>query len=314
MNISHHIEKPFIKWAGGKAQLLGQLDAFLPRRLSQEPFTYIEPFVGGGAMLFHIIRKFPHLRKATINDVNEDLIKAYHTVKNQPQDLIRHLKSIEDDYFKIEENDGRKDFFLNIRTRFNAHPSDAVVNTAYLIFLNKTCFNGLYRVNRKGAFNVPFGRYTHPAICNAEVIMADSSLLNAANVEITLGDYRFTAQHLDKEGLNFLYLDPPYRPISDTASFTAYSKKGFNDDDQKELAAFCASISSANCLWMLSNSDGKASRPGDTFMEDIYRSFRIERVRAARAINSRPSGRGKMTELLIHNDYETTYEQINEAV
>ena len=295
MNSSNHIGKPFIKWVGGKSQLLGQLDCFLPKRLFNEPFTYIEPFVGGGAMLFHIIRKFPNLRRAIINDINEDLVKAYQTIKDNPQDLIKRLKKMEEAYLKIKKEPDRKDFFLNIRAQFNAHPADAVVNTTYLMFLNKTCFNGLYRVNRKGEFNVPFGRYVHPTICNAEIIMADSSLLNAANVEITLGDYRLTARHIDAKGLNFLYLDPPYRPISDTASFTSYSKSGFNDDNQRELAAFCAGISSANCLWMLSNSDGKASQPGDTFLEDIYQSFHIEKVWAARSINSNPSRRGKLT-------------------
>ena len=160
--------KPFLKWAGGKAQLLPQLDEHLPIDLQKQPFTYIEPFVGGGAMLFYMLRKYPNITHAVINDINPHLVTAYRVVKEQPQELIRRLSSLEIDFFSQTEEEAKKEFYLNIRNIFNEMPLDDVDRTKYLIFLNHTCFNGLYRVNAKGKFNVPFGRYLHPTICNAD--------------------------------------------------------------------------------------------------------------------------------------------------
>ena len=160
--------KPFIKWAGGKGQLLGQLDKYLPQRLYNEDFTYVEPFAGGGAMLFHILKNFPHLKAAIINDVNEDLVKAYKTIKDNPLKLIDGLKEKEMEYFSLSSDEDRKNMYLEERDNFNRHVVDDVTNTVLFMFLNKTCFNGLYRVNRKGEFNVPAGRYKNPIICNAD--------------------------------------------------------------------------------------------------------------------------------------------------
>lgn len=297
--------KPFIKWVGGKTQLLGQLSSFFPKRLYTESFTYIEPFVGGGAMLFFILRHFSNVKRAVINDINENLIRAYQTIKKEPQQLIRVLGNIENDYLSINNETGRKQFFLDIRAEFNTHPANSLTNTAYLIFLNKTCFNGLYRVNRNGKFNVPFGKYAHPTICNAEVILSDSALLNQFQVEITTGSYLETEELIDNRGLNFIYFDPPYRPLSATSSFTSYTQNDFSDADQAELAALCTRISSPQCLWMLSNADCKAHNPTDDFFERHYAQFHINKVWASRALNSNPQKRGKLTELLIHNDYET---------
>ncbi|MBP3219150.1 MAG: DNA adenine methylase [Prevotella sp.] len=290
--------KPFLKWAGGKGQLLNQLSEHLPARIHREPFTYIEPFVGGGAMLFYMLQHFGNIKRAIINDVNEDLILAYQTIKNDVEALICRLEAVEKYYLKIDLNQ-RSNLFYEIRERYNQHIGDNIERVSQLLFLNKTCFNGLYRVNKKGLFNVPFGKYSNPTICNAEVLRADSQLLQSAKVEICQGDYTQTLEHVD--GLTFFYLDPPYRPLDATSSFTAYAKDDFNDDDQRALADFCHQLSDRGCLWMESNADCSAKNPEDTFFEDLYRNYRIERVYASRFINANPNKRGKLTELLIKN-------------
>ena len=291
--------KPFLKWAGGKGQLLSQLAANLPPQISKEPFTYIEPFVGGGAMLFYMLHHFGNIRKAVINDVNEDLIVAYRTIKEDVEKLIAKLEDLEEQYLAIEGQEARSQMFYVIRDGYNRHEGDSIERVAQLIFLNKTCFNGLYRVNKKGFFNVPFGKYANPTICNAPILRADNQLLQSAKVEICQGDYTKTIQHID--GLTFVYLDPPYRPLDATSSFTAYAKGDFDDDDQRDLAAFCHQLTDAGCYWMESNADCSAKNPEDTFFEELYADYRIERVYASRFINANPEKRGKLTELLIKN-------------
>ncbi len=288
-----------MKWAGGKGQLLSQLAAHLPKQISLEPFTYVEPFVGGGAMLFYMLQHFGNIRKAIINDVNEDLILAYRTIRDDVEPLIDVLSLMECDYLATSGQEARSAKFYEIRDRYNQHVGNGIIRVAQLIFLNKTCFNGLYRVNGKGLFNVPFGRYTNPTICNASVLRADSQLLRQANIEICQGDYTQTMTHV--EGLTFVYLDPPYRPLDATSSFTAYAKGDFNDDDQRQLAAFCHQLSDAGCYWMESNADCSSKNSEDRFFEELYKEYRIERVNAARFINANPSKRGKLTELLIKN-------------
>lgn len=291
--------KPFLKWAGGKGQLLSQLSEHLLDRISEEPFTYIEPFVGGGAMLFYMLQHFSNIKKAIINDVNEDLILTYRIVKDNVEALICKLDKLEKDYLGIDDQEGRSQLFYEIREQYNQHTGDSIERVTKLIFINKTCFNGLYRVNKRGLFNVPFGKYVNPTICNAEVLRADSKLLQSAQVEICQGDYTQTIQHID--GLTFVYLDPPYRPLDATSSFTAYAKGDFNDDDQKKLADFCHQLNDAGCYWMESNADCSAKNPKDTFLEDLYANYHIERVFASRFINANPSKRGKLTELIIKN-------------
>ena len=291
--------KPFLKWAGGKGQLLGQLSEHLPLQISEEPFTYIEPFVGGGAMLFYMLQRFDNIRKAVINDVNEDLILTYRIIKDDVEALIAKLDRMEKDYLAISDQEGRSQIFYEVRERYNQHLGDDIERASQLIFLNKTCFNGLYRVNRRGQFNVPFGKYANPTICNAKLLRADSQLLQSAQVEIGQGDYAQTIQHID--GLTFVYLDPPYRPLDATSSFTAYAKGDFNDDDQKALATFCHQLNNPGCYWMESNADCSAKNPEDTFFEDLYADYRIERFYASRFINSNPEKRGKLTALLIKN-------------
>lgn len=306
--------KPFIKWAGGKGRLLSQLDSYLPQRLRDEEFTYIEPFVGGGAMLFHMLHSFSRLRKVVINDINVNLVKAYRTIKDNPFELIEDLKRIENEYLSIPTETERKNKYLEIRELFNLHQADDVRNTAYFIFLNRTCFNGLYRVNSKGAFNVPFGKYDNPQICNEPLILTDSKALNHSEVIIMCGDYVKTEQFIETHRLTFVYLDPPYRPLSSTSSFTSYDKGDFDDKEQIRLAEFCKEIDSRNTLWMLSNSDCSAKDPNDLFFEQLYKDFSINRVFAARSINANPSKRGKLTELLIHSDYKIMNELYFEAV
>ena len=293
--------KPFLKWAGGKGQLLSQLDAHLPSDLIGQTFTYIEPFVGGGAMLFYMLRKYPNITHAVINDINPHLVTAYRVIKQQPDELIERLSALEQDYFAQSGEEEKKVFFLRARDVFNEVQLDDVDRAKYLIFLNRTCFNGLYRVNAKGKFNVPFGRNQHPTICNAATIKADSELLNRVDVTILNGDFERTTDEMG-DGLNFFYFDPPYRPLNATSSFNSYAKEEFNDEQQIRLRDFCSRLDSMpNVRWMLSNSDCSAKNPDDTFFEDIYSDFHIHRVHASRAINANPSKRGKLTELLIKN-------------
>lgn len=279
--------------------MLSQLSEHLPSRIREEAFTYIEPFVGGGAMLFYMLQHFGNIKKAVINDVNEDLILTYRIIKDDVDALITNLEKLEEEYLALSNQIERSQLFYEIRERYNQHIGESIERVSQLIFLNKTCFNGLFRVNKKGFFNVPFGKYANPTICNAEVLRADSQILQSADVEICHGDYAQTLQRVD--GLTFVYLDPPYRPLNATSSFTSYAKGDFNDDDQRALATFCHQLSERGCLWMESNADCSAKNPKDTFFEQLYRDYRIERVYASRYINANPNKRGKLTELLIKN-------------
>ena len=293
--------KPFVKWAGGKGQLISQLEHHLPLDLKEQEFTYIEPFVGGGALLFYMLQHFPNIKRAVINDVNTYLITAYQVIKNTPDDLIERLADLEEQYFSLVEEVEKKKFYLQVRDIFNNEKLDGIDRSKYLIFLNRTCFNGLYRVNAKGQFNVPFGRHLHPTICNAEVIKADSQVLNRVEMVILNGDFGMTQKYMS-DGYNFFYFDPPYRPLNATSSFNSYSKEDFNDDEQIRLRDYCAFLNeNPNVKWMLSNADCSAKNPDDTFFEKIYADFSINRVYASRAINANPSKRGKLTELLIKN-------------
>ena len=252
-------------------------------------------------MLFHMLHRFPNITHAVINDINSHLITTYRVIKEHPDELIRRLSDLEHDYFLLPDEETKKEFFLNARNIFNETLLDNIDRAKYLIFLNRTCFNGLYRVNGKGKFNVPFGRNLHPTICNAETILADSEVLNRVDVTILNGDFECTADYIS-EGFHFFYLDPPYRPLSATSSFNSYAKENFNDDEQKRLRDFCARLNdNPNVKWMLSNADCSAKNPDDLFFENIYADFQIHRVYASRAINANPSKRGKLTELLIKN-------------
>lgn len=290
--------KPFIKWVGGKSQLIEQLDAHLPADFDNwENVTYIEPFVGGGAMLFYMLQRYPNIQHAVINDINPDLATCYRTVRDNPEQLIDSLRDIEKAFLTVQTEEGRKDFFMAVRDRYNEKDLDAIENTTKFFFLNRTCFNGLYRVNKKGLFNVPFGRYSNPTICDPETIRKDSELLK--RVEILNGDFEAAFEYA--QGNTFFYFDPPYRPLSDTSNFNDYSKEAFNDDAQIRLKKFCDRINKAGFHFMLSNSDGKGKNEDDNFFDILYQAYQIERVWALRSINSNPNKRGKLTEILVRN-------------
>lgn len=290
--------KPFVKWVGGKGQLIDQLEVQLPTDFGNcENLTYIEPFVGGGAMLFHMLQQYPNIQRAVINDINPDLVTCYRTVRDNVGELIDSLRNYETLYHALKTEDERKEFYLTARERYNMKNLAPIENTTLFFFLNRTCFNGLYRVNKKGLFNVPFGKNPNPSICNPDVLYADSELLQ--RVEILQGDFGETFNYA--HGNTFFYFDPPYRPLSDTSSFNDYAKEAFNDDAQIRLKEFCDRIHNAGFRFMLSNSDCKGKNEADNFFDVLYDAYNIERVLASRSINSNPSKRGKLTEILVRN-------------
>lgn len=290
--------KPFIKWVGGKSQLIGQLEALLPADFDKrEELTYVEPFVGGGAMLFHMLQAHQNIRYAVVNDINPDLTTCYKTVRDNPDELIRSLAAIQEDYYAVKNEEDKKAYYLRIRERFNAKPSDPIENTTLFFFLNRTCFNGLYRVNKSGKFNVPCGRYARPLICDAETILADSELLQ--RVEILTGDFEQTVEYVQRGA--FFYFDPPYRPLSSTSSFNDYAKEAFNDAAQIRLKQFCDRLQQSGVSFMLSNSDCLGKDGTDRFFDDLFADYEINRVWASRSINADGTKRGKLTEILVRN-------------
>ncbi len=292
------IAKPFLKWAGGKTQLIGDIQQVLPAFAYNDEFTYIEPFVGSGAMLFWMRSNFPHLKKAVINDINEDLIHTYRTIATEPDKLIYFLNIMEKEYHALEGHDqARRNYYYTRRDLYNTRKADKTVHAALFIFLNRTCFNGLYRVNRKNEFNVPIGSYKRPTICDEDNILAVSQALQG--VEILCGDFEETLGHAD--GRTLFYFDPPYKPMSETSSFNSYAKEAFDDAEQIRLMNFCRKLDTLGYAWILSNSDAKGKDENDNFFEELYSDFNIMRVDAVRSINSNPEKRGTVKELLITN-------------
>ena len=292
------IAKPFLKWAGGKTQLIQQIKKQLPASISNKPFTYIEPFVGSGAVLFWMLNQFPNLSQAVINDINTDLTNSYLTIKNKVQNLIEILKEWEIEYHNFVDNQElKKEYYYKKRTAFNNRKSNQTIQSALFIFLNRTCFNGLFRVNKKNEFNVPVGSYKKPQICNEQNLLAVSKALQ--RVKILNQDYSETLQYSSKN--TFFYFDPPYKPLSETSAFNSYSKYDFDDSEQVRLKEFCDILNKQNHQWIISNSDVKGKNPNNNFFDDLYSSFKILRVNARRSINANPNKRGKLTELLIKN-------------
>lgn len=290
--------KPILKWAGGKSKLTDKIHNRMPDRFKSGGFNYVEPFFGGGAMFFWL-KKHYEISSAVINDVNPDLTHCYSTVKSDVENLIAVLENYEASYKKCADDaDKKKELYYSVRTAFNDKTSFNTERAAQLIFLNKTCFNGLYRVNRKGKFNVPIGSYKSPTICDHTNLRAASQVLQ--NTTILNADYAETEKYAGPETL--FYLDPPYKPISQTSSFNAYAKGPFNDDEQIRLSEFCQNLHKKQSPWILSNSDVNTTESPDSFFDDLYETFTIERIQASRAINSVSSKRGKLSELLISND------------
>lgn len=290
--------KPFLKWAGGKTQLLPTIDSFLPDIFqSEKEITYIEPFVGGGAVLFYLLQKYTNIKRVIINDINPHLINTYKVVRDEPYSLIDVLNGLQNQYRALNDYDKQKEFYLTVRKHFNNKSLTEIEEAAYMIFMNRTCFNGLYRENSKGEFNVPFGRYSNPTICDEDLILADSELLQ--NVKILNGDFSHTAKYV--QGYTFIYFDPPYRPLDATSSFNSYVKESFDDNEQIRLKDFYSALSDEGCNVLLSNSDCKSRNAEDDFFDRLYADFFIARVYAKRCINANPAKRGTLTELLIRN-------------
>ncbi len=292
--------RPFVKWAGGKASLIPQIKNYYPQSLKTGQIdTYIEPFVGGGAILLDVLQNYD-IKKAYAYDTNKDLVNAYNVIKTDVDDLIIKLKKYENEYIPLNMEQ-RKAYYYDIRDEYNsAEVKDgklSVKRASQFIFLNRTCFNGLYRVNQNGDFNVPMGKYKNPTICDEENLRGLSKLLK--NVEIVCGDYGDTIHLVNNN--TFVYFDPPYRPLNATSGFTSYTKEDFSDDDQKQLATYYKKLDSLDAKLMLSNSNPKNVNVNDTFFDDIYSGYNINELQANRMINSNSTKRGKISELLILN-------------
>ncbi len=292
--------KPFLKWAGGKTQLIEDIKRVFPKVVKEEKFTYIEPFVGSGAILFWMINNFPNLEKAVINDINADLTGTYESIKYNVEQLIPILEKWELEFHALEgREDLKKEYYYEKREQFNTRLFSKVEHSALFILINKTCFNGLYRVNRNNGYNVPMGGYKKPQICNAPNLRLVSKALQ--KVEILQGDFEETLAYADKNTL--FYFDPPYKPLSETSSFNSYAKDEFNDAEQVRLKEFCDTLNVIGHNWILSNSDVKGKNPDDNFFDDLYRNYQIERVKAKSSINANPEKRGELNPCLNNFNY-----------
>ena len=306
--------KPFVKWAGGKNSLIPQLTKYYPLELKDGTIErYIEPFVGGGAVLIDILQNY-EVKEAYAFDINKDLINCYNVIKNDVESLIQELDKKEKEFISLD-NDNRQSYFYTVRAEYNSYSLKDGINVkraSEFIFLNRTCFNGLYRVNKDGKFNVPCGKYKNPTICDSSNLRNLSKLIK--NVTFEYGDYKKSEDFVSKN--TFVYFDPPYRPLSTTSGFTSYTKEDFNDENQKELADYYNKLNLKNAKLMLSNSNPKNVNKDDNFFENIYKGFVINEVSAKRMINSNAKGRGEISELLITNYEEQSKwnSQINSTI
>lgn len=269
---------PFLKWAGGKTQLLGQLDAHIP-----DFDTYYEPFLGGGALFFHLSSKGREFR-AHLSDLNSDLVNAYRVVKTEVEDLAALLGRYESAYY-----DDPRTFYYRLRSQ---QPRGRLARAARLVALNKTCYNGLFRVNSEGRFNVPIGNYKNPSICNEFQLENASRALVRTKASITAASYGEALSSASKG--DFVYLDPPFVPLSRTSNFVSYTQGGFTPEDQRQLAELYRQLDKKGCKVLLSNSDTK-------FARELYSDFEQFRIRASRAISCKGDGRTGFTELLVRN-------------
>lgn len=290
--------RPFVKWAGGKGQLLEVLKSNLPKGIGAKINKYAEPFVGGGALLFALLSEYS-FDEVYICDNNKELINAFSVIKKYSGELIQILANMQAKY-SLSTDEEKQKYYYEERDRFNAlilNEENCVEKAALFIFINRTCFNGLYRVNRKGCYNVPFGKHTNPTICDTENLIKVSESLQ--NVIIRSCDYHDVLSFVDEN--TFVYIDPPYRPLNATSGFTSYTEEQFNDQNQIELAEMYKELSDKGAKVMLSNSDPHNVDENDNFFDDLYGDFNIQRVEASRMINSKASSRGKIKELLVKN-------------
>lgn len=292
--------RPFVKWAGGKGSLIPQLNNFYPYELKNGIIeTYIEPFVGGGAILIDILQKY-NVHQAYAFDINLDLINSYNTVKDNVDELIIFLKDMETQYLQLGQEE-RKIYFYNTREKYNEYTlkenEQNFERAAQFIYLNRICFNGLYRVNKNGKFNVPIGSHKNPTICDEDNLRSLSKLIQ--HVEFMYGDYKESIKYVTDK--TFVYFDPPYRPLNVTSRFTSYTKEDFNDDNQKELAQYYKMLNQKDAKLMLSNSNPKNINKEDKFFDNIYQGFNINEIYASRMINANSKGRGKVSEIVVTN-------------
>ncbi|MEA2104601.1 MAG: Dam family site-specific DNA-(adenine-N6)-methyltransferase [Candidatus Cloacimonadota bacterium] len=298
--------RPFLKWAGGKTQLLENLEKQLPIEIKKTKKIkyYVEPFIGGGAFFFYLKNNY-EIENAFISDINKEIIVGYQTIQKKPNKLVDALWKMQKEYLAKSTKD-RENYFYKIRKKYNQnittfnyknYNNSWITRTCQLIFLNKTCFNGLFRQNRKGEFNVPSGKYKNPKICDEVNLIAVNRTLQ--NTEIKICDFAETQKFVDKNTL--VYLDPPYRPLNNSSSFTSYSKDGFDDDDQIRLSKYYKQLDEIGADLILSNSDPKNHNPNDNFFDNLYNKFSIQRVKATRMINSNAQKRGQINEIIIAN-------------
>ena len=291
--------RSFVKWAGGKGQLLEVLKANLPEGMGTTITKYAEPFVGGGALLFALLSEYS-FEEVYINDNNKELINTYSVIKDCCGELIQMLADMQSKYNACADNEEQQAYYYEQRNRYNTlslNDDTRIEKAALFIFINRTCFNGLYRVNRKGCYNVPFGKHSNPTICDAENLLKISVALK--NVIMHSCDYHDVLSFAGEN--TFVYIDPPYRPLNATSGFTSYTEDQFNDQNQIELADMYKELSAIGAKVMLSNSDPHNVDENDDFFDDLYADFTILRVDASRMINSKASSRGKIKELLIKN-------------
>lgn len=267
---------PVLKWVGGKRQLLPEIKKYIPQFS-----TYYEPFVGGGAVLFHLQPK-----KVVINDINWELINVYQVIRDNVEELIEDLnkhKNEEEYFYKIRELDREKEKYESLTN---------VEKASRILFLNKTCYNGLFRVNKAGEFNTPYGNYKNPNIVNEPTLRAVSNYFNKANITFKCCDYEQSLKNIRKGA--FVYFDPPYDPVSNSANFTGYDKGGFDREEQKRLKSICDKLNKRGIKFLLSNS-------ATDYILDLYSDYTIEKIKAKRAINSNPNKRGAVDEVLVRN-------------
>ena len=296
------LARPVLKWAGGKGQLLPVISQYLPKELQQGNIKrYIEPFVGGGAVFFDLASKY-EFDEVYLFDINPELVILYNVIKNNVQSLISELSKIQTQYFATED---QTKYYYDRRDEYNNFPkainpnlflADFVRRSALTIFLNRTCFNGLFRVNKKGHFNVPMGKYKNPKILAVENLLNVSVILQNATIQKV--DFATALTHADKN--TFIYYDPPYRPVRETSNFNSYAVTDFDDAEQVRLSDLFIKASDRGALQMLSNSD-PTNYIADPFFDDLYSNFTIHRVMAKRLINANADGRNEIRELLITN-------------
>ncbi len=298
--------KPFLKWVGGKRQLLNDFQKLYPTELKKKIIkNYYEPFVGGGAVFFDVVQKF-EIKNAFLYDINEELILTYLVIQKDVSKLLDFMHQFDKQYKKLSDAK-QKEYYYDLRESFNKqrfkidydnYSENWIRRAAQTIFLNRTCFNGLFRFNSKGGFNTPMGKYVNPKIVDEQNLLSVSKLLEIATIK--KADFREVKHDLDGTS-SFLYFDPPYKPISKTSSFTSYSKLNFEDDDQLQLASLYHELNEKGYKLMLSNSDPKNIDPSDNFFDDIYKDYRITRVDAKRSINSDPKKRKPIKEIVVTN-------------